>query len=160
VLPDGRLVAVTASDDETVRVWDLTTGTAFGESLPGHTGPVVAVATGILPDGRLVAVTASWDETVRVWDLTTGTALGEPLTGHTNSMEAVATGVLPDGRLVAVTGGYDATVRMWDLTTRRRIGTPLNVNGPIAAVALAQTQSAPQIVVGGDGIALVELRTA
>ncbi len=51
VLPDGRLVAVTASPDGTVRVWDLTTGTPIGDTLTGHTSEVAAVATGVLPDG-------------------------------------------------------------------------------------------------------------
>ncbi len=97
MLPDGRPVAVTGSDDDTVRVWDLTTGTQIGAPLTGHTSSVRAVAARALPDGRPVAVTASDDDTVRVWDLTTGTQLGNTLTGHTSSVRAVATGVLPDG---------------------------------------------------------------
>ncbi|MFB7081104.1 hypothetical protein ACFCYO_27175, partial [Streptomyces sp. NPDC056308] len=68
---DGRPVAVTGSVDETVRVWDLTTGQPIGEPLTGHTGAVCAVATAVV-DGRPVAVTGSVDETVRVWDLATG----------------------------------------------------------------------------------------
>ncbi|MFF1502342.1 hypothetical protein ACFVZR_21270, partial [Streptomyces sp. NPDC058316] len=87
---DGRPVAVTGSGDETVRVWDLTTGRPVGEPLTGHTDLVWAVATGVV-DGRPVAVTGSDDETVRVWDLTTGRPVGEPLTGHTDLVWAVAT---------------------------------------------------------------------
>ncbi|MFD0260465.1 caspase family protein, partial [Kitasatospora indigofera] len=67
---DGRPVAVTGSWDDTVRVWDLTTGRAVGNPLTGHNGAVEAVACSML-DGRPVAVTGSWDDTVRVWDLTT-----------------------------------------------------------------------------------------
>ncbi len=69
VLPDGRPVAVTGSDDHTVRVWDLTTGNPIGDPLTGHTDGVRAVAALVLPDGRPVAVTGSDDATVRVWDL-------------------------------------------------------------------------------------------
>ncbi|MFJ1832111.1 hypothetical protein ACIOG9_47545, partial [Streptomyces sp. NPDC088178] len=83
---------VTGSDDETVRVWDLTTGRPVGEPLTGHTDSVCAVATGVV-DGRPVAVTGSDDETVRVWDLTTGRPVGEPLTGHTHWVLAVVSGV-------------------------------------------------------------------
>ena len=71
--PDGRPVAVTGSDDDTVRVWDLATGTPIGDPLTGHTGAVAAVAHRP-PDGRPLAVTGSDDGTVRVWDLATGTA--------------------------------------------------------------------------------------
>ncbi|MEU2133985.1 hypothetical protein [Streptomyces sp. NPDC018352] len=67
----GRPVAVTGSDDGTVRVWDLTTHQPVGEPLTGHADEVLAVATGALA-GRPVAVTSSWDETLRVWDLATG----------------------------------------------------------------------------------------
>ena len=59
VLPDGRPIAVTGSEDATVRIWDLTTGTPVGDPLTGHTGAVGAVATVVLPDGRPLAVTGS-----------------------------------------------------------------------------------------------------
>ena len=62
--PDGRLLA-TASDDQTVRLWDVPTGRPHGEPLAGHTGAVSDVA--FSPDGRLLA-TASADSTVRLWD--------------------------------------------------------------------------------------------
>ncbi|MEU2514477.1 hypothetical protein ABZ582_21120, partial [Streptomyces syringium] len=41
---DGRPVAVTGSDDETLRVWDLRTGRPVGEPMTGHTGTVWEVA--------------------------------------------------------------------------------------------------------------------
>ncbi|GAA4289390.1 hypothetical protein GCM10023178_61640 [Actinomadura luteofluorescens] len=62
---EGRPVAVTGGDDETVRVWDLATGTPLCEPLTGHTAWVCGVACTRL-EGRPVAVTASDDETVRV----------------------------------------------------------------------------------------------
>ena len=43
---DGRPVVVSGSDDGTVRVWDLATGTPVGDPFTGHTGPVTAVAVG------------------------------------------------------------------------------------------------------------------
>ncbi|MEV6855422.1 hypothetical protein AB0M89_16660, partial [Streptomyces microflavus] len=117
---DGRPVAVTGSDDRTVRVWDLTTGRTV-PALTGHTGAVNAVATAEV-DGRPVAVTGSDDRTVQVWDLTTGHRVGEPLTGHTGAVNAVATAEV-DGRPVAVTGSDDRTVRVWDLTTASCLAT-------------------------------------
>ncbi|MFF3018224.1 caspase family protein, partial [Streptomyces sp. NPDC057939] len=120
---NGQPVAVTGSDDGTVRIWDLTTGRAVGKPLTGHTGTVFAVTCTLL-DGRPVAVTGSWDNTVRVWDLATGQPVGKPLTGHTGSVSAVACTVL-NGQPVAVTGSADNTVRIWDLTTGRAVGKPL-----------------------------------
>jgi WD40 repeat protein len=64
---DRRPVAVTASDDATVRVWDLTSGTCRA-TLTGHDAPVRAVACTVM-DGRPVAVTTGRDNTVRMWDL-------------------------------------------------------------------------------------------
>jgi len=62
---DGR--AVSASDDQTLKVWDLQSGQAL-KTLTGHTAPVTAVA--LTADGR--AVSASRDQTLKVWDLQSG----------------------------------------------------------------------------------------
>jgi WD40 repeat protein len=67
VSADG-LRAVSASDDTTLKVWDLETGSEL-RTLTGHSRWVNAVA--VSPDGRL-AVSASYDKTLKVWDLTTG----------------------------------------------------------------------------------------
>jgi WD40 repeat protein len=123
---DGRLIAVSGGEDETVRVWDLDTDTPVGEPLTGHTGSVNAVAVSEL-DGRPIAVSGGEDKTVRVWDLREGTAIGEPLTGHAGPVVAVAVGEL-DGRPVAVSGSTeDETVRarVWDLHAGALIGEPL-----------------------------------
>lgn len=62
--PEGRQAA-SASEDRTLRVWDLGTGQTL-YTLEGHTGQVHDVA--VTPDGRH-AVSASGDRTLRVWDL-------------------------------------------------------------------------------------------
>jgi WD40 repeat protein len=67
--PDGKTLA-SASDDETVRLWDATTGAAR-QILEGHSDGVRAVA--FSPDTRTLA-SASYDKTVRLWDATTGAA--------------------------------------------------------------------------------------
>ncbi len=50
---DEHHVIVSGSDDQTVRIWDATTGHPIGEPLTGHTGWVTAVAQGraALPRG-------------------------------------------------------------------------------------------------------------
>jgi len=60
--PDGRQV-VTASDDESARIWDAGTGAELF-TLVGHKGPV-RFAT-FSPDGQRLA-SASADGTARIW---------------------------------------------------------------------------------------------
>jgi WD40 repeat protein len=65
--PDGQRV-VTASWDQTARVWDVQSGQPVTPPLK-HNGEVQHAA--FSPDGRRV-ISASWDQTARVWDLPSG----------------------------------------------------------------------------------------
>ena len=71
--PDGERV-VTASDDNTARLWDAETGREVA-TLKGHDGPVYSAA--FSPDGKRV-VTASYDKTARLWDAETGREIADP----------------------------------------------------------------------------------
>ena len=77
--PDGSRI-VTASADNTARVWDAATGKAIAV-LSGHEGRVNSAA--FSPDGSRI-VTASADNTARVWDAATGKAIAV-LSGHEDS---------------------------------------------------------------------------
>ena len=59
---DGRPVVISGSDDSSVRVWDLATGTPVSHPFTGHTGPVNAVTATKL-DGRPVVISGSDDGT-------------------------------------------------------------------------------------------------
>ncbi len=78
VTADGRW-AVSASADQTLKVWDLGSGQLV-RTLEGHTNWVNGVA--VTADGRW-AVSASWDQTLKVWDLGSG-QLVRTLEGHTD----------------------------------------------------------------------------
>ena len=68
ISPDG-LCLVSASSDQTLKMWQITTGQAL-RTLEGHTAAVQGCA--FSPDGRLVA-SAGGDGDLRIWDAATGT---------------------------------------------------------------------------------------
>ena len=112
VLPNGHTLA-TASDDHTVRLWDLSDPTRpppLGLHLTTpDTDGVGSVA--FSPDGHILAVTSYFDHTVLFWDVSDPTRphpLGQPLmTGHTNVLASAV--FSPDGHTLA-TVGDDQTV--------------------------------------------------
>jgi WD40 repeat protein len=119
---EGRY-AVTASDDKTARVWDLTTGQLLRVLRPpiaeGDEGKLYATA--ITPDGSTVAV-AGW---TKLGSDTTGHAVylfdraGGRLLRRLNGLPNVITHLVfsPDGDRLAATLGAGNGVRVWDWRT-------------------------------------------
>ncbi len=110
--PDGKLI-VSASYDNTVRIWDTQTGKEL-KKLEGHTH-IVASAS-FSPDGKRI-VSASWDKTIRIWDAQTGKEL-KKLEGHTDIVESAS--FSPDGKRI-VSASNDSTVRIWDAQTGKEL---------------------------------------
>ena len=103
--PDGSRI-VTASSDQTVRVWDAASGGEL-RVLRGHDGRVMSAS--FSPDGGRI-LTASDDRTVRVWDAASGGEI-RVLRGHEGSVNSAS--FTPDGGHI-VTASDDRTVRVWD----------------------------------------------
>jgi WD40 repeat protein len=124
---DGKR-AVSASRDNTLKVWDLKSGRLL-RTLEGHSRRVKGVA--LTPDGKR-AVSASHDKTLKVWDVESGRAL-RTLEGHTGVVSGVA--LTTDGKR-AVSASYDKTLKVWDLESGRALRTLEGHSASVAGVAL------------------------
>jgi WD40 repeat protein len=96
--PDGSML-VSASDDDTVKMWDAGSGAEL-QTLKGHSYGVEAVA--FSPNGKTLVSVSS---TVKLWDAGSGVELqtleGQTLSPHFAGVKAVA--FSPDGKtLVSV----------------------------------------------------------
>jgi WD40 repeat protein len=156
---DGRLI-VTASMDNTARIWDAATGKAMGPPLQ-HQAEVRHAA--FSADGRMV-VTASQDETAQLWEVASGRPIG---TAFQHSWGLFHAAFSPDDRLVVtagvraviwdvasakkvhelpiggcphaafspdarcvITAGYDKSARVWDVVSGNPVGLPLKHEEP------------------------------
>jgi WD40 repeat protein/tRNA A-37 threonylcarbamoyl transferase component Bud32 len=102
--PDGGTIA-TASDDRSVRLWNVKTGES--RVLSGHTDEVWCAA--FSPDGKLLA-TGGKDKTLRLWDLATGTAAILP--GHQQWLTSIR--FSPDGKWITSQGLREG-VFLWNV---------------------------------------------
>lgn len=124
---DGR-IAISASYDKTLKVWDVGTGREL-RTLTGHREEVDGVA--ISADGGL-AISASFDKTLKVWDVTTGREL-RTLTGHRQGVNKVA--LSADGQL-AVSASHDKTLKVWDVATGSELFTLRGHSDSVIGVAM------------------------
>ncbi|KAK6987700.1 WD40 repeat-like protein [Favolaschia claudopus] len=116
--PNGEWI-VSGSRDNTLRIWEASSGAPIGEPLHGHTDWVRCVA--FSPNGQHI-LSGSADRTLRIWDAGTGAPIGEPLHGHTDWVRCVA--FSPNGQRI-LSGSDDRTLRIWDAGTGVPIGDPL-----------------------------------
>ena len=116
--PDGKLV-LTASRDNTARVFELATGKEL-QVLSGHTSYINSAE--FSPDGKLV-LTASEDKTARVFEVASGKER-QVLSGHKTGLNSAV--FSPDGKLALTTAGDDLSI-FWDVATGKQLYTRLQL---------------------------------
>jgi WD40 repeat protein len=140
-------LAVVASHDRGLRLWDPGSGTETRMSGAQHEGGVTALAVTTL-NGRPMAITGGGEGGLVVWDLLEGKPAAT-LKGHSRLVTAVALEDL-DGVLVAVSASGDGTTRIWDLETAREAGRLVGHSDWVRTLAVGRLAGGPVVVSGGD----------
>jgi WD40 repeat protein len=117
--PDGRRV-VTASLDNTARVWEADTGKPVGAPLQ-HQGQVASAA--FSPDGRRV-VTASQDNTARVWEVLVHCCDSQAEADRLATLAEIVSGVEVSDTGAPTPFAIDRRQRMAELVRSAKAGAP------------------------------------
>jgi WD40 repeat protein len=135
---DGQ-VAISASSDRTLRVWDVTTGREL-RILTENSDMFAKVV--MSADGQLAISTL--ENALKVWDVTTGREI-RTLAGHSNNMNSVAVdagkrykdngvALSADGLFAISSSGN--TLIVWDVVTGRELRTLVGHDRTVYGVAL------------------------
>ena len=126
--PDGKYI-VTASYDNTAKIWDAQSGQQVGETMK-HDDDVCSAS--FSPDGKYI-VTASWDNTAKIWDAQSGQQVGEAMKHDGDVRSAVFS---PDGKYI-VTASNDHTAKIWDAQSRQQVGETMKHDGDVNSVVFS-----------------------
>ncbi|MGC2594703.1 MAG: hypothetical protein WA347_00305, partial [Rhabdochlamydiaceae bacterium] len=96
---------ISASDDRTIKIWDLSSGKVL-QTLEAHRDTVSSI---LVVGDKLIS--ASDDRTIKIWDLSSGKAL-QTLEGHQGSVSSI---LVDRDKLISASS--DCTIKIWDLSS-------------------------------------------
>lgn len=138
--PDGTRIV--SASNESIRVWDASSGVEVLPALSGHSHDVLACR--FSPDGGLIA-SGSFDRTVRLWDAISGSQLLPVLKGHTQSVTCLD--FYPNGEYL-VSGSRDTTIRIWSRTNGKELVPALQ--GHDDAIEVVSVSPSGSLIVSGS----------
>jgi WD40 repeat protein len=126
IFPDKRRM-VTASNDKTLRLWDLKTGTVL-RKMEGHSYGVSVLA--VSRDGQII-ISSDGSREVITWHGETGEKLpyfdkhDEYFRSKLRPGNILSLDFSPDGKVVAI-GSTDLTLKLWCTKTWQLLGSPIH----------------------------------
>jgi WD40 repeat protein/serine/threonine protein kinase len=138
-------MAVSASFDNTLIRWDMSSFSRIGEPMLGHDFGINTIS--FSPDDSLIA-SGSTDSTVRLWDSTTG----EELAVLQAAAPIQTLAFSADGSKL-YTGDRDGTILIWDMASREIISTMNTVHAGAIDVIVANPNGTRFVSGGADAIA-------
>ncbi|MEM9119650.1 MAG: serine/threonine-protein kinase [Cyanobacteria bacterium P01_F01_bin.56] len=150
LMSDERRFA-SASADNTIHVWDLSTGQIL-QTFIGHETFVNAIA--LSPDERTL-YSSSADGAILAWNLNTGDQQAA-FAGHDSPINVLARN--PDGRFL-ISGGSDGTIKVWETATQALVNTFTGHEGAVNTLVI--TDDGQRIITGSADrtIRVWDLRT-
>ncbi|PBP25186.1 microtubule-associated protein YTM1 [Diplocarpon rosae] len=149
--PDDHTVAYSASQDHTIRTFDLTTSALVDTRTTSHPLLSLTALPGVSHQ-LLAAGTSARHITLLDPRISSQSTQVMTLRGHTNKIVSLAKD--PESRFGLVSGSHDGTCRVWDLRSSRQ-GTKDEGGGQVGeAVYVVERESHKdgKRPVGGDGI--------
>ncbi|EEB05195.1 F-box/WD repeat protein Pof1 [Schizosaccharomyces japonicus yFS275] len=121
-----RNIVYSCSDDNTIRLWSLTTNTCLAV-FNAHIGPVQSLAT---TDSYLFS--SSLDGTIKKWDVNREKCV-ETMFGHIEGVWDIAA-----DRLRLISGAHDGCVKVWEAS--QCVYTLKDHNAPVTSVTLGDCE--------------------
>ena len=107
---NGRHYLASASEDKTIKLWDLSNNTVAA-TLKGH-DKVVCAMVSYVQDGMQMLASGSMDKTIRLWNVSKNNTV-RTLSGHLGSIFSLV--IFKRSQVILISGSGDKTIKLWDL---------------------------------------------